>query len=282
MDSSQISIPQPTQFYGESGSDFAVLDLITGEQRIIAQSRRIGGSKSYTYALIPTGGLFGTVDLDAVYFDADMNAHEKPKMLSPHTYHGSVFYQGNVFVIGGSNYDKGYSNKFEVFSMTHNKWKSLPPCPVVTCNTVPIVLEATAKFIVIGGFTGDEVNVYDLKTKNWLSLTVKLPTIGFFIPTFTISAFNTSVFYVNRGHLFCLNSITFTIKRLRKTQGEIQSFGGPTCWHNGVLYCLEMQRQIVTMQLPLLWEISKLTLWVLDAKWALRNVLKREVVKYLN
>jgi hypothetical protein len=185
-------------------------------------------------------------------------------------------------VIGGINFDQGYSSKFEVFSMARNKWKSLPPCPVATCNTVPIILEATAKLIVIGGFTGDEVNMYDLKTKSWSSLTVKLPTLGFFIPTFPIQGYSTSVFYVNRGHLFCLNSTTLNITRLRKTRGEIQSFGWPACWHKGVLYCLDMERQIVSMPLPLLWELAKLSLWVLDAKWALRNVLKREVVKYLS
>jgi hypothetical protein len=70
MESSQVNLPQPTHFYGESGSNFAVLDLNTGEQRIVTPSLIIRGFNSYTYALIQTGGLFGTVNQDAVHFES--------------------------------------------------------------------------------------------------------------------------------------------------------------------------------------------------------------------
>jgi hypothetical protein len=98
-------------------------------------------------------------------------------MKTARSWHGSVFYGGILYVIGG--YNGRVLAECERYDTLHNHWQPIPPLPHTSYKHAAIVCGYTRRIYTLGGSDGlnlDLIQEFELESQTWKILEVKLPT----------------------------------------------------------------------------------------------------------
>jgi hypothetical protein len=151
-------------------------------------------------------------------------------------YHGSVFYGGFLYVIGGYNGSSSLA-ECERYDTLHNHWQPIPPLPHKSNAHAAIVCGYTRRIYTLGGFDGsplDLIQEFELESQTWKLLEVKLPSKSFSIPCFRVK--NQALIYFIQGDaLHSFSPITHTLANV-KPLTNITSCYGPSYFAKGTLY----------------------------------------------
>jgi hypothetical protein len=187
----------------------------------------------------PEGTLFitgGQTTSEVVCINLTTNAvTPKPPMKSARYWHGSVFYGGFLYVIGGYNTD--YLAECERYDTLHNHWQPIPPLPHTSYWHAAIVCGYTRRIYILGGNNGsylDLIQEFELESQTWKLLEVKLPSKSAWIPCFRVK--NVAlIYFIQGGALHSFSPITYTLANVKPVT-NIQSWNGPSYFAKGILY----------------------------------------------
>jgi hypothetical protein len=150
--------------------------------------------------------------------------------------HGSVYFEGFLYVIGGCN--PRYLAECERYDSSLNKWEDIAPMPQASSNHQTIVCEDTRRIHTLGGKndTGllDLIQEFDLHSQTWRVLDVKLQFKSELIPSFTVKN-QAEIFFIQGGAVYSFNSLTYAITQV-KAITNITSSHGPSYYAKGTLY----------------------------------------------
>jgi hypothetical protein len=189
----------------------------------------------------PEGNLFITggwnpVTSDVVCISPTTNAvTPKPRMKTPRCAHGSVFYGGFLYVIGGSN--TSYLAECERYDTLLNKWLPIAPLPNASCAHEAIVCGYTRRIYTLGGNDGshlDLIQEFELESQTWKLLEVKLPSKSHWIPCFRVKN-QALIYFIQVGALHSFSPITYSLANV-KPLTNITSMNGPSYFAKGTLY----------------------------------------------
>jgi hypothetical protein len=124
------------------------------------------------------------------------------------SWHGSVYFEGKVYVIGGKVNRSVYTEACECYDFSSNSWKQLPNLPKALRDVTPIGIEG--KLYILGGrinYTdySKKILSYDISLKEWEVLPCKLPTKVTSFPCFKLRKNSPLIYFVQDSHLwtFC-------------------------------------------------------------------------------
>jgi hypothetical protein len=153
--------------------------------------------------------------------------------------HGSVFYGGFLYVIGGyTGFNGGALAECERYETLHNHWQPIPPLPHKSCDHAAIVCEDTRRIYTLGGYDGssalDLIQEFELESQTWKLLEVKLPSKSNCIPCFRVK--NQALIYlIQGGALHSFSPITYTLANVKPVT-DITSYNIPSYFAKGTLY----------------------------------------------
>jgi hypothetical protein len=190
----------------------------------------------------PEGNLFITggcspVISEVVCINPTTNAvAPKLPMKTPRYAHGSVFYGGFLYVIGG--YNTAYLAECERYDSFHEKWQPIPPLPHASYCHEAIVCGYTRRIYTLGGqnSTGnlDFIQEFELESQAWKLLEVKLPSKSNCIPCFRMKN-QALIYFIQGGALRSFSPITYTLANVKPVTNII-SYNGPSYYAKGTLY----------------------------------------------
>jgi hypothetical protein len=193
----------------------------------------------------PEGNLFITgggdpVTREVVCIDTTTNAvTPKPPMKTARRSHGSVFYEGFLYVIGGTKMSMSSSTlaECERYDTLHNHWQPIPPLPHASYCHAAIVCGDTRRIYTLGGHDESDLDLiqeFELESQTWKLLEVKLPSKSQQIPCFKVKN-QALIYFILGGALHSFSPITYTLANV-KTVDNIESRQGACYFVNGSLY----------------------------------------------
>jgi hypothetical protein len=157
-------------------------------------------------------------------------------MKTPRYVHGSVFYGGFLYVIGGHN--TAALAECERYDSSQDKWQPIAPLPHATGYHEAIVCGYTRRIYILGGYnsTGDLdlIQEFELESQTWKLLEVKLPSKSHWIPCFRVKN-QALIYFILGGALHSFSPITYTLAKIKPVT-NIQSYNGPSYFAKGTLY----------------------------------------------
>jgi N-acetylneuraminic acid mutarotase len=157
-------------------------------------------------------------------------------MKTPRYVHGSVFYGGFLYVIGGVN--TAYLAECERYDSSQDKWQPIAPLPHATSHQEAIVCGYTRRIYIFGGHGGsavlDLIQEFELESQTWKLLEVKLPSKSCFIPCFRVKN-QALIYFIQGGALHSFSPITYTLANVKPVT-NISSYNGPSYFAKGTLY----------------------------------------------
>jgi hypothetical protein len=150
--------------------------------------------------------------------------------------HGSVFYGGFLYVIGGYN-GSSITAECERYDTLHNHWQPIPPLPHKSCGHAAIVCEDTRRIYTLGGSDGsflDLIQEFELESQTWKLLAVKLLSKSYWIPCFRVKN-QALIYFIQGGALHSFSPITYTLANVKPVT-NIQSYNRPSYFAKGTLY----------------------------------------------
>jgi hypothetical protein len=151
-------------------------------------------------------------------------------MKTARRYHGSVFYGGFLYVIGG--YNGAYLAECERYDTLHNHWQPIPPLPHAINAHATIVCGYTRRIYTLGGSRPNLIQEFELESQTWKLLEVKLPSKSAWIPCFRVKNL---IYFIQGGALHSFSPITYTLTNV-KPLTNIRSYNGPSYFAKGTLY----------------------------------------------
>jgi hypothetical protein len=215
-------------------------NLSTGQQSSTALTHKFKPYSSLCES--PEGNLFITgghpVTTEVVCINPTTNAvTPKPPMKTPRFAHGSVFYGGFLYVIGGHN-GSAYLAECERYDSFQDKWELIAPLPQASHCHEAIVCGYTRRIYILGGqnSTGDLdlIQEFELESQTWKLLEVKLPSKSHWIPCFRVKN-QALIYFIQDGALRSFNPDTCTLANV-KPVSNITSWNGPSYYVKGTLY----------------------------------------------
>jgi hypothetical protein len=188
----------------------------------------------------PEGNLFitgGKTTSEVVCINLTTHAvTPKPPMKTPRDRHGSVFYGGYLYVIGGHNgSDLAECERYDSFQ---DKWEPIAPLPHASRRHEAIVCGYTRRIYTFGGYnsTGylDLIQDFELESQTWKILEVKLPSKNCDIPCFRVKN-QALIYFIQDGVLRSFSPISYTLADV-KPATNITSWNGPSYYAKGTLY----------------------------------------------
>jgi hypothetical protein len=182
--------------------------------------------------LFITGG-YNPVTSEVVCINSTTNAvTPKPPMKTPRYLHGSVFYGGFLYVIGG--YNTSYLAECERYDSSQDKWQPIAPLPLSISNQEAIVCGYTRRIYIFGGHNStDLIQEFELESQTWKLLEVKLSSKSYFIPCFRVKN-QALIYFIQGGALRSFSPITYTLANVKPVT-NIQSYR--QCYYaKGTLY----------------------------------------------
>jgi hypothetical protein len=226
--------------FQHSTSNLHKTNLSTGQESSTALTHTF---KSYSSLCeSPEGILFITggspATSEVVCINPTTNAvTPKPPMKTPRYLHGSVFYGGFLYVIGGYN-GSAYSAECERYDSSQEKWQPIAPLPHASRFHEAIVCGYTRRIYTFGGenSTGhlDLIQEFELESQTWKILEVKLPSKSYCIPCFRVKN-QALIYFIQDGALRSFSPITYTLANVKPVT-NIQSWSGPSYYAKGTLY----------------------------------------------
>jgi hypothetical protein len=213
-------------------------NLSTGQERstTLNHTFKFGSSlcESTEGNLFITGGMPATRKL--VCIDPTTKAvTPKPIMKTARWGHGSVFYGGLLYVIGG--YNGALLAECERYDTLHNHWQPIPPLPHASRYHAAIVCGYTRRIYILGGNDGlylDLIQEFELESQSWKLLEVKLPSKSNFIPCFNLKN-QALIYFIQGGALHSFSPITYALANVKPVT-NITSYHGPSYFAKGTLY----------------------------------------------
>jgi hypothetical protein len=187
----------------------------------------------------PEGILFITggrspVTSEVVCINPTTNAvTPKPPMKTPRYVHGSVFYGGFLYVIGGYNGSVNLA-ECERYDSFQDKWEPIAPLPHASRQHEAIVCGYTRKIYTLGGHNLDLIQEFELESQSWKLLEVKLPSKSCDIPCFRVKN-QALIYFIQDGALRSFSPITYTLASVKPVTNII-SWNGPSYYAKGTLY----------------------------------------------
>jgi hypothetical protein len=222
-------------------------DLKTGEQkRQVLDVLHFDEGCQCT--VLPKGNLFltGGVDSNRVWIvkpRRNYTAHQMTPMHSMRNWHGSIYYQDYVYVLGGEHCFASIS-KCERYDISRGVWRILPDLPEAVCGICPAVVEQTSNIYVLGGRNGvwfDIIQVLDIEKGLWSIMNIKLSQPDSCLPCFKLRADSVDLLFVLNGKLFVLRTKEDRIQFIRSLGKNVYCNGGPSYFFNESLYCFSSE-----------------------------------------
>jgi hypothetical protein len=217
-------------------------NLSTGQESSTALTHTFKSGSSLCES--PAGNLFITGGNDpttseVVCIDPITNAvTPKPPMKTARRGHGSVFYGGYLYVIGGTVDDSLGLAECERYDTLHNHWRPIPPLPRASDQNAAIVCGYTRRIYTLGGWSStgalNLIQEFELESQTWKLLEVKLPSKSDNIPCFRVKN-QTLIYFIQGGALHSFSPITYTLANV-KPLTNIISFNRPSYFAKGTLY----------------------------------------------
>lgn len=192
-------------------------------------------------ALLPDNALFvtgGSVSQKTAMIIGDTTVEKEP-MLTAREWHGSVFYEDYVYVLGGWG-GSSYLANCERYNLTSKSWTSLPDMPTATSGINPIVIEPTECLYVLGGYNGEYLDLLqelNLKNLTWRLLALNLPNTDSFIMTFKVKKISTELFFVQESKLMMCMPQQSSIIKVATIKADIKCSTGLSTFVNTHLLC---------------------------------------------
>jgi hypothetical protein len=226
--------------FQDDTSNLHKTNLSTGQESSTALTHTFKASISLCESpegnLFITGGGFPTVTSEVVCIDPTTNAvTPKPPMKTARLWHGSVFYGGFLYAIGG--YNGARLAECERYDTLHNHWQPIPPLPHTSCHHVTIVCGYTRRIYTLGGFDGSELDLiqeFEVESQTWKLLEVKLPSKSNCIPCFRVKN-QALIYFIQGGALHSFSPITYTLANV-KPLTNIKSYNRPSYFAKRTLY----------------------------------------------
>jgi hypothetical protein len=160
----------------------------------------------------------------------------KPPMNTPRYYHGSVFYGGSLYVIGGYN---GSANlaECERYDIFQDKWEPIAPQPHPSDCHEAIVCGYTRRIYTLGGYDGSDLDLiheFELESQTWKLLEVTLPSKSSSFPCFRVKN-QTLIYFIQGGAVHSFSPITYTLANIKPVD-SIRSYQGACYYAKGTLY----------------------------------------------
>jgi hypothetical protein len=215
-------------------------DLSTGQESRTALAHTFKQHSSLCES--PEGNLFITggypLSSEVVCINPTTNAvTPKPPMKTQRYAHGSVFYGGYLYVIGGYN-GSACLAECERYDSSQDKWEPIAPLPHASYCQEAIVCGYTRRIYNLGGCnsTGslDFIQEFELESQTWKLLEVKLPSKSSYIPCFRVKN-QTLIYFIQGGVLRSFSPITYTLADVKPVT-NIDSLNGPSYYAKGTLY----------------------------------------------
>jgi hypothetical protein len=224
--------------YQNSTTNLHKTNLSTGEESSTALTHTFKPYSSLCES--PEGILFitgGGPSTEVVCINPTTNVvTPKPPMKTPRFWHGSVFYGGFLYVIGGQN--TSILAECERYDSFQDKWESIAPLLHASQCHEPIVCGYTRGIYILGGHnsTGDLdlIQEFELESQTWNILEVKLPSKSDCIPCFRVKN-QALIYFIQGGALHSFSPITYTLANVKPVT-NIQSGSGPSYYAKGTLY----------------------------------------------
>jgi hypothetical protein len=227
--------------YHYSKSNLYCIDMQTGEE----QAHTL---PNYTFQGYPsmcerpdnllfiTGGRTGGQEVVSVQMDS-LALKNCPNMLTSRSLHGSAYFGGFLYVIGGEE------TKFcERYDMRRQTWTAIPPLPTTATNYYRSgVVVSCDKLYCLGGTTDryngsaasrDAILTLSLESLSWSTLAVKLPSIACDMACFTKDS---EVYFVLSSKLYRLTQDN-RITQVCTLSANIQSHFGPSYYSGRSIY----------------------------------------------
>jgi hypothetical protein len=222
-------------------SDFHKTNLSTGQETSTAVTHTFKECSHFCESpegnLFITGGGHPTATSEVVCIDLTTNAvTPKPPMKTARRWHGSVFYGGFLYVIGGHSGSSSIA-ECERYDTLHNHWQPIPPLPHASRCHATIVWEYTRRIYTLGGRRASDLDLiqeFELESQTWKLLEVKLPSKSGFIPCFKAKN-QALIYFILGGALHSFSPITYTLANVKPVK-NITSRNGPSYFFKGTLY----------------------------------------------
>jgi hypothetical protein len=219
-------------------SNLNKINLSTGQQSSTALTHTFKHHSSLCES--PEGNLFITGGSPAysevVCIDLTTNAvTPKPPMKTARYCHGSVFYGGFLYVIGG--YNTANLAECERYDTLHNHWQPIPPLPHTSTSHAAILCGYTRRIYTLGGHDGSDLDLiqeFELESQTWKLLEVRLPSKSYFIPCFRVKN-QALIYFIQGGALHSFSPITYTLANVKPVT-NITSHNRPSYFAKGTLY----------------------------------------------
>jgi hypothetical protein len=159
----------------------------------------------------------------------------KPPMKTARRRHGSVFFGGFLYVIGGHN--TAYLAECERYDSFQDKWEPIAPLPQASSHHGAIVCGHTRRLYTLGGHNGADLDIiqeFELESQTWKLLEVKLSCKSNCIPYFRAKD-QALIYFIQNGALYSFSPSTYALTQV-KTVTNIQSLQGACSYANGSLY----------------------------------------------
>mmetsp|Transcript_22501 Transcript_22501/g.40540 ORF Transcript_22501/g.40540 Transcript_22501/m.40540 type:complete len:316 (-) Transcript_22501:18-965(-) len=262
----------------ENSSDLLMKDIRTLEKKAHTfKEFKFTDGCQYTKLdsgkILLTGGFPSKKDVVEIGHNFKMTPKES--MISGRRRHGLTHFNGKVYALSGWE----ASTKCERYDAKLNFWEELPDIPKATGCVTPVVLEDTESIYVLGGYAGaflNDIQVFSIPEHTWSVLDIKLPSVGWYMPCFTIG--RKELFFIVKRQLWKMSENNIT--HIKDVEEEIQCCGGPCIFNEETLHCSFNQRHSPHLTIGHLgWTTKRNCLRLIDGK--LRGPLYREVLRYL-
>jgi hypothetical protein len=197
-----------------------------------------------------TGGKHGYPDARFLVVDVnrDFAAVAKSRMINSRRKHGSVYFEGFLYVIGGYN---GISMKdCERFDFQTEKWQQIEDLPIYLKGMAVVVVESLRSLYAVGGDAYDYdlhddlqacIFQYHFDELTWITLPVVLPSPdAYFIACFADPDTPQTLFFVQSSTLYSLDLVSMGMRDCRVVKvlpQQMWAYYGPSLYQDGVLYC---------------------------------------------
>jgi hypothetical protein len=158
-------------------------------------------------------------------------------MIGKKSWHGSVYFEGKVYVIGGQKDPKHYTETCECFDLERKVWTQLSSMPDKLSDFTPIVTEG--KVYILGGRTGkysNKILSYDISSDVWEVLACKIPIKDCSFPCFKLTVNSTLIYFVQKSCLWTFCSRQTQLNCVKRIEQEVDKDGGPCYVYANRLY----------------------------------------------
>jgi hypothetical protein len=226
--------------YEDGTSNLHKTNLSTGQESSTALTRTFKPDSSLCES--PEGTLFITGGYPATSEVVCINptthaVTPKPPMNTPRSHHGSVFYEGYLYVIGGTN-GTACLAECERYDIFQDKWEPIAPQPHPSDCHEAIVCGYTRRLYTLGGHDEsspiDLIQEFELESQTWNLLEVKLPAKSHCIPCFRVKN-QALIYFIQGGAVRSFSPITYTLANIKPVT-NILSCHRPSYYAEGTVY----------------------------------------------